>query len=151
MKCLDKLIWPLDHLIRAYLTGCDTWLWHRYGHSMLWQKWKENWQARSWVTASLNKGRFAANDIGKARPLQFSGKLLKDTGKNCSCQWCELSVPCLCCQTLSRSGDSSCKCETIVNVKHNLLKPSKEDTRGKLSSLLRSEVRPSTELSHNIC
>ena len=44
------------------------------------------------------------------------------------------------------AADSPCKCEKIVNVKHNLLKPSKEDTRGKLSSLLRSEVRPSTEL-----
>ena len=86
MECLDKLVWPLDHLIRACLTGRDTWLWHEYGHSMLWQVWKEieNWQTRSWVTASLNKGRFAANDIGKAKPLRFSGKLLKDTSKNCS-------------------------------------------------------------------
>ena len=49
------------------------------------------------------------------------------------------------------AADSPCKCEKIINVKHNLLKPSKEDTRGKLSSLSRSEVRPSTELSHNIC
>ena len=38
-----------------------------------------------------------------------------------------------------------------MTVKHNSLKPSKEDNRGKMSSLLRSEVRPSTELSHNIC
>ena len=48
------------------------------------------------------------------------------------------------------AADSPCKCEKMVNVKHNLLKPSKEDTCGKLSSLLRSEGRPSTELSHNI-
>ena len=49
------------------------------------------------------------------------------------------------------AADSPCKCEKIVNVKHNLLKPSKENTRSKFSSLLRSEVRPSIELSHNIC
>ena len=55
------------------------------------------------VTASLNKGRFAANDVGKAKPLRFSGKP-QDTGKNCFCKRCELSVPCLFCRTLSGSG-----------------------------------------------
>ena len=47
----------------------------------------------------------------------------------------------------SGAADSPYKCERIMNVKHNLLKPGKEE----LSSLLRSEVLPSTELSHNIC
>ena len=62
------------------------------------------------------------------------------------------SVCCVCFVGLCPgAADSPCKCEKVVNVKHNLLKTSKEDTRGKLSSLLRSEVRPSTELSHNIC
>ena len=61
------------------------------------------------------------------------------------------SVCCVCVGLCLGAADSPCKCEKIMNVKHNLVKPSKEDTRGKLSSLLRSEVHPSTELSHNIC
>ena len=54
------------------------------------------------------------------------------------------------CRVCFVGADSPYKCEKIVNVKRNLVKPSKEDTRGKHSSLLRSEVRPSTELSHNM-
>ena len=103
------------------------------------------------ITASLNKGRFAANDIRKAKPLRFSGKLLKDTSKIVPVN--DVNSVCRVCVGLCLgAADSPCKCKKIVNVKHNFtFKPSKEDTRGKLSSLLRSEVRPSTELSHNIC
>ena len=91
--------------------------------------------------ASLNKGRFAANDVGKAKPLRFSGKLPKTPVKivpvsdvNSVCRVCFVGL-------CPGAAGSPCKCEKIVNVKHNLLNPSKEDTRGKLSSLLRSEVR----------
>ena len=108
---LNALTNSFDHLIRACLTGRDTWFWHGYGHLMLWQVWKENWQARSWVTASLNKGRFAANYVGKAKPLRFSGKLLKTPEKivpvndvNLVCRVCFVRL-------CPGAAGSPCKCE----------------------------------------
>ena len=76
----------------------------------------------SWVTAGLNKGRFAVNDVGKTKPLRFNGKLLKTPVKivpvNDVDSGCRVCVVRLC----LGAADSPCKCEKIVNVKHNLLK-----------------------------
>ena len=76
--------------------------------------------------ASLNKGRFCANDVGKAKPLRFSGKILKTLVKivpvndvNSVCRVCFVGI-------CPGAAGSPCKCEKIVNVKHNLLKPSKD-------------------------
>ena len=81
-------------------------------------------------------------------PVNFSKTPIKIVPVNDVNSVCRVCVVGLC----PGAADPPCKYEKIVNVKHNLLiKPSKEDTRGKLSFLLRSEVRPSTELSHNIC
>ena len=58
MECLDKLVWPLDHLIRACLTGRDTW-----GHSTALKSVKGNWK----LTSSLM-------GHGKSEQRSFCGK-----------------------------------------------------------------------------
>ena len=69
---------------------------------------------------------FCANDVGKAKPLRFSGKILKTLVKivpvndvNSVCRVCFVGI-------CPGAAGSPCKCEKIVNVKHNLFKPSKD-------------------------
>ena len=144
MECLDKLVWPLDKSLFLTLTRVRALnaLTSVKGNWKLTRSLMGNGESEQRLFCGKWYWNWKQNLYGS--PVNFSktpAKIVPVNDVNSVCRVCVGLCP--------GAADSPCKCEKFVNVKHNLLKPSKEDTRGKLSSLLRSEVRPSTELSHN--